>query len=358
MNMKSLLLAVVLCGCTYLNSRAEPLPFDVGNGRCDNSVFYMLDRNNGWARSTNAILKTTDGGNTWQKVLPAEPRESIGAFFYNANTAWAVVGVEDDATNATVFHTTDGGRSWSSAEVWEDTPIVCGFLSFPDKKNGWLMLLPDHTMNSMPGELFRTEDAGKTWRHINSARVLYNPESFTTAEFESEQPFPPCGGQILFKDAKNGWLVGSFTTTTPGYLFVTHDGGAHWQGQTLPLPTSLLRGRMAPVGLPSFSSSKGKDGSLEANFVPENSAMRDLSPITYITHDGGRIWQWGESSQAGRQARTESHQWLGQGKRISQLQFVDKDNGWAVALGNDLSGELLRTKDGGKTWTEVQPKVQ
>ena len=356
--MKSLFLAVILCGCACFSLQAGNLPFDVGYGRCDNSIFYMVDRNEGWARGTNAILKTVDGGNSWQKVLDTKQRQPMGALFYDAKTAWAVVGVIDDATNATVFHTTDGGRSWSSAEVSESGPIMACFVSFPDKKNGWLMLIPDHGMNSMPGELFRTEDAGKTWRHVNSAQVMENPESLTAAEFEKEQPFPLCGGQILFKDTKNGWLVGSFTTTTPGYLFMTHDGGAHWQGQTLPLPTSLHRGRMAPVGLPSFSSSKGKDGSLEANFVPEDSAVRDSSPITYVTHDGGRIWQWGESSQAGRQARTESHQWLEQGKRISQLQFVDKNNGWAVALGNDLSGELLRTKDGGRTWTEVQPTVQ
>lgn len=358
MNKKSIFFAFVLCGCACFNLRAENLPFDVRWGYCDNSIFCMADQNDGWARGTNAILKTTDGGNTWQRALLAESREPIGAFFYDAKTAWAVIGVADDATNATVFHTTDGGRTWSKGEVTETSPILSCFLSFPDRKNGWLMLIPDHGMNSSPGELFRTENAGKTWQHVSSVRLFDNFESLTESDLERVRPYPLCGGQILFRDAKNGWLIGAFTTTTPGYLFATRDGGAHWQGQTLPLPSALQHGRMAPVGLPSFSSSKGKDGTIEANFVPDDSGLRNSSSVTYNTHDGGRIWQWDAPAQAAEKARTESNQLAVQGKRISQLQFVDKNNGWAVALGNDLSGQLLRTKDGGKIWTEVQPKVQ
>jgi len=358
MNIKSTLLAAILCACACLNSRADQLPFDVRWGYCDNSIFYMVDRNDGWARGTNAILKTTDGGNTWHRTLLAEPRQPLGAFFYNAKTAWAVVGVEDDATNATVFHTSNGGRSWTSAELSERSPIMGCYLSFPDKRHGWMMLIPDHGMNSSPGELFRTDDAGKTWRHINTVKLFDNFDQPTDADLERVRPYPLCGGQIVFQDTKNGWLFGSFASTTPGYLFVTRDGGAHWQGQTLPLPTSLQHGRMAPVGLPSFSSSDGKDGTIEANFVPDNSGLRDAAFITYNTHDGGRTWQWGAPAQAPEKARKQSNQLAVQGKRISQLQFVDKNNGWAVALGNDLSGQLLRTKDGGKTWTEVRLKVQ
>jgi len=368
MNIKPLFFAFVFSCFVCPNLPAEQLPldvrdgsrlpFDVRSGSCDNSIFYMVDRNNGWARGTNAILKTTDGGATWGKVLPADPREPIGAFFYDRKTAWAVVGVTDDATNATVFHTTDAGHSWSSAEVRESIPIMSCFLSFPNKNSGWMMLIPDHGMNSMPGELFRTDDAGKTWRHINSVQLFDNFERLTDADLERAQPYLSCGGPILFRDAKNGWLVGAFTTTTPGYLFATHDGGDHWQGQTLPLPPSLRHGRMAPVGLPSFSRANGSAGTIEAEFVPDSAGLMDSSSVTYNTHNGGRTWHRGAASPAAEKARGESNQWLGRVIRITQIQFVDEKHGWAVALGNDLSGKLFRTEDGGKVWIAIQPTVQ
>jgi photosystem II stability/assembly factor-like uncharacterized protein len=347
--------ALVCSACADLF--AQQLPFDTRWGYCDESVFRMVDRQNGWARGANSILKTTDGGHSWQKVLTTGRREPMGAFFHDATTAWAVVGVADDATNATVFRTSDGGHAWSTAEVHEQSPIMYSFLSFSDKSRGWLMLIPDHGMNSSPGELFRTDDAGRSWRQINSVRLFDNFEKLTDLGLERVQPFLLCGGPILFRDATNGWLIGSFTTTTPGYLFVTHDAGVHWQGQTLPSPP-FPHGRMAPMDLPHFSPKNGNNGTIEANFVPDNPNDERLANIVYDTHDGGVTWQLGAVSRAGEKARTQLRQSLKLKNRIAQLEFVDEQHGWAVSLGNNLDAQLFQTTNGGRNWTAFQTKVQ
>ena len=79
MNIKPLFFAFIFSTCASLNLPAEQLPFDLRSGSCDNSIFYMADQNNGWARATNAILQTSDGGTTWKKVLSTESREPMGA---------------------------------------------------------------------------------------------------------------------------------------------------------------------------------------------------------------------------------------------------------------------------------------
>src|SRR5262249_5517933 len=149
----------------------------------------------------------------------------------------------------------------------------------------------------------------------------------------------------------NGWLIGSFTTTTPSYLFVTHDAGAHWQGQTL-RPT-FSHGRAAPAGLPRFFPTYGFNGTIDAEFVPDGPNNGYSTDVTYNTHNGGLTWQFSGPVQPVEVARLRL-KLLARNKRIAQLEFVDKNHSWAVMLGNNLDAQLFQTTDGGQTWTIVQ----
>jgi photosystem II stability/assembly factor-like uncharacterized protein len=401
-------------------------------GHLDISLFHnyigtvhMMDRQNGWAENVttvletnewvfeqNSILRTTNGGASWKAVLWASPEDSVALFAFDKDTAW-VTAVYDESTNVSIFETSDGGQSWGSAELSVAFPVEdCEFsipaldesseqtnlppgavpvydpsFSVPDPKK--LLLIPDHGMNSMPGYLYGVDGNG-TWQLINSTEN--NEEKGGDWEgsapgFSDRHSYLTCGGQILFQDSTNGWLMGQLTTTTRPFLFFTQDGGINWQEQKFVSPTALSNGAIQPCALPRFF---GTNGIVETSFVPNDRDSTNFYKVFYGTHDSGQTWQpttpikldgvssfissetgwiWSpESHNSNSRApvkgllyRTDDggHTWkpisaslenfLTHGESLIQLDFVD-DCGWAIAQDWRNKTQLLKTTDGGETW--------
>ncbi|HTY10069.1 MAG TPA: T9SS type A sorting domain-containing protein [Bacteroidota bacterium] len=121
----------------------------------------MIDANNGIAVGDPVggkwtILRTTDGGATWGRIAtePAQAGEEAGW-----NNAVAVFGTSDIwfGTNASsIYHSTDGGASWSSAQV----PFGnCVSVSFNSAAYG--------VAGSDSNTAVRTTDGGNTWTPIS-----------------------------------------------------------------------------------------------------------------------------------------------------------------------------------------------
>ncbi len=70
----------------------------------------------------------------------------------------------------------------------------------------------------------------------------------------------------------------------------------------------------------------------------------------YRTEDGGVSWK-----PTGTEKGLE--QYLTQGEDIVQLEFVDGEYGWAVAHDGHNLTQLLKTTDGGSSWTELPLKI-
>ncbi len=388
----------------------QPLP------KLEFHFIHMIDRKTGWAENARAVLitnhwryndramlRTTNGGKSWSYVLFADQKDdSMAACFYDAHTAWAVP-TFDGATNVAVFHTMDGGRSWNRVKFTPPSVLLSSFLSFPDAKHGWLMLIPDHGMNSEPGTLYRTEDGAKQWELANSTRWRdgYRDPEGGGPGFANRHPYLICGGSIAFRDASVGWKVGSLTTTTRNFLFITRDGGKHWQLEPLPVPTGIHAGWIQPTGPPKFFPPDRQDGILPARFVLEDGRATNFDTVIYDSDDGGLSWQsatpvkfdgvwsfvsarqgwiWSpqphdtdstapgkgtlyHTNDGGRSWRPvrpakglDKH--LTHGQNIVQLDFVDGQCGWAIARDSHNFTQLLHTADGGKTWGFIQATIQ
>ena len=409
-----------------LDGSGNPIPYrprakenwlifrDTLGGSTDPGYFYyigtihMIDRQNGWAQNVatllstnnrvfeqNAILRTTNGGASWKVVLCASPKHNLASFGYNKNTAW-VTADYDESSNLFVMQTTDGGQSWGSTELTGPYAVQECELSFPAANRGWILMMPDHGMNSMPGFLYCSDEYGGNWQLVNSTASSDNNWKDPDGEepgFADSHHYLICGGSIAFQDMANGWLMGQLTTTTRPFLFFTHDAGTNWQEQIFDLPPSLHDGSIVPQKLPEFF---GRDGIVETQFVPKDRESTNVYDVFYQTRNAGKTWQptapvkyvgaysfisrktgwiWSSEPQntdstaavKGILYRTDDggqkwkpismkkslENYLTRGQRIIQLDFVDDTDGWAVAQDWHNKTQLLKTTDGGETWDEL-----
>ncbi|MCX6328068.1 MAG: hypothetical protein NTZ85_00950 [Bacteroidia bacterium] len=103
------------------------------------------------------MLKTTDGGETWETVpLPYKMADLSSIRFYHSNFGIAI------GTGAKL-KTSNGGQTWSSFASDNMTAVYNIFL------------LNDNVafLSGLKGQLFKTTDAGETWKYIGLKTDYY-----------------------------------------------------------------------------------------------------------------------------------------------------------------------------------------
>lgn len=332
----------------------------------------MIDLTTGWALSEHAVLRTTDGGLQWKNVTPPNTlltRESI-ADFLTASLAWVAIS-QADGTTTQVLRTTDSGRTWQQSMVHA---TFFRQITFIDSQHGWI--ISGWRPAGGPAEavsVFRTSDGGKTWRNVASAL----PAS-------TDLPPPghlPFGGQksgIRFLNTSTGWVTGTVMANDLAWLYVSHDGGSTWYQQSLPLPPGVPSAQLS-LASPTFFSVT--DGILPVIFS-DGVTGRGIATDIYMTHDGGTIWKssrplatvfstidfvdmrhgWVTDGMVLYRTSDGGQHWakLSPGanfKQITNLSFVSSTTGWAVGGQSDASSFLLKTADGGTTWTPISISI-
>ena len=113
-------------------------------------------------------------------------------------------------------------------------------------------------------------------------------------------------------------------------LYTTKDGGQTWQS----------RAPLQFQGIVDFT-----DAYNGWNWQWKASTMKEL----YHTSDGGKTWTGIEPDQ-------NLKHFLDQGLDVTELDFIDDKIGWALLISNDGQLVLLRTTDGGDSWSIVYPR--
>ncbi|HAK77281.1 MAG TPA: oxidoreductase [Runella sp.] len=170
------------------------------------------------------LLKTADGGQTWQRISPSQlPENKAGeAAFAASNSTMVLQGKKNvwigtgGSDHARVFYSTDRGTTWQVT----DTPMAANAssgifgLNFWDAKNGIAVGGNYKADKDASDNVIVTHDGGQTWQKAT--------------------PTQPAGLKEAVRKLKNGYLV----AVGPAGTSLSKDNGQTWQALT-----------NAPVGL-------------------------------------------------------------------------------------------------------------
>jgi photosystem II stability/assembly factor-like uncharacterized protein len=333
----------------------------------------FLDPYNGWglaADGSGMVLRSVDGGRTWFNATPPGSLAigySSTLSVLDAVHAWLLLPNQDFYTG-TLYRTADGGQTWNSDPV----PFGGRSLQFLDASTGRILADRGAGAGSQAVELYQTSDGGVSW-----VSVFHNDP--TQAGSSDSLPLSGDKTGMTFVDARTGWVTGSIPMDGNVYLYVTHDGGATWSQQAVPLPPGY-ESYQYMTNAPIFFGSYG----LLPLYVYPTGGNAELT--FYVSTDGGASWS-GDPRDANRvitpgsfsfSDASNGHSWDGgpnlyvtaDGTRtwgglgtsldlsgsLAQLDFTDASTGWALTGPDSAShSQLYHTTDGGFTWTALLP---
>jgi photosystem II stability/assembly factor-like uncharacterized protein len=275
----------------------------------------FLDSLTGFVSGITDLLKTTDGGKTWEEkimveflgnainefqILPdgfgfimrAQDIYQISTDFgetwtdypvpskhmysklvvLDNNRIWAM-----DIISKIIIFTKDGGNSWDSLK-FDNYSHIPYFSNFSILNNDTFLI------STTLDIILRTTDGGNNWSEVKSG-LDSNLDAF------------------FFLDDSNGWLVGA-----KGAIYKTTDAGNTWYKINPPATDAI-------ASIYFFDKNEG--------FV---STMKKGSGYTYTgdlyyTNDGGASWQF--------QHHTANY-------FVSSFSFLNKNLGWASIFGTNI----------------------
>jgi len=324
----------------------------------------MLDTRNGWALTASSILKTTDGGLHWKDVTPANAgiNQDARGQFLNTQDAWIAIGPANqrEGPGITVLRTTDGGRSWQRSLINDPLVAYVDVPHFIDVQQGWLEMSSTPGAGSAGSDIWHSNDGGQTWSKLSSNKSSSGLNlGYVTG--------------ISFRDAQLGIATGNLgaggDNTVPS-VALTHNGGQTWQTTSLP---HLLGGYVNLMNTSQPPVFFGNVVVLPVTITEQNGPVL----VLYRSNDGGVIWSqtstapiqaedtyvvdpshaWATDMQSGKLYSTSDggNHWSftsNTAYHLNALSFTDAHNGWGVT-----SNQLLQTTDGGTTWQQIHATI-
>jgi photosystem II stability/assembly factor-like uncharacterized protein len=325
----------------------------------------MLSESDGWALGEHAVLRTSDGGLTWQKVGPADLSDlgyAASAFFLSGQTAWVAVSHPNDPQQGSLYRTIDGGQTWNSASL----DFGLGRLYFLDDQQGWALADLGAGAGSNAVAIYQTTDGGSSWQ-----RTYTNDP--TDPEAGDSLPLGGIKNGFAAIDMQTAWVSGVIYRDDSIYLYVTHDGGRSWSQPAVSLPGNVTGAQVMASGPEFFDA---KNGVL---FVSVGGASINL--YVYSTHDGGQSWTPSQDYVSGGGkadffSPTAGVIWgFGQfnftddagdswkiitsgvdfGENFAGMDFIDAQTGWVITADATDHRSLYKTSDSGRTWNLLIP---
>ena len=329
------------------------------------TAIYFLDPQTGYLGNTvGGLLKTTNGGETWQEIASMKWTWHKDIKFINSQLGWLVsTGLYD--YYGIIRKTTDGGLTWAI----QDSQLHTSYneIEVLDSLNAMVV--------GNGGRILYTTDGGNFWYSSGTnddgdyfditlqgtkkwisggkngyPRLMTSTESGFNWEMQSSELTYNNINGISFSDSLNGWFIGE-----NGTLFHTIDGGKNWY------PKNLYSISFISIGTPTtediylggnngeFIKSTNNGTTWKVSYISNQVSEAKLQFFSknygycfapyqhelYKTTDAGESWSNNITT----------------GYYLSNSFFADSANGWAVSLsGDQYSNQLIHTTDGGETW--------
>jgi photosystem II stability/assembly factor-like uncharacterized protein len=306
-----------------VNLQWSPTNAPIASSRTDD--IWFIDPLVGWAVNSNGqILKTTDGGETWEKqfqtpLVNNRPIYLRSVGFTTPLNGWVGTVSEEQR----LYHTTDGGETWTVVEnLPENAPVkICG-LSVVNESVIYASGTNDP--KDRPPRMMKTIDGGATW-------TAWEMGEHATILIDN-----------YFINESCGWVVGGkadrdITQPTrddliPVVLY-TEDGGKTWVNRVADISASF------PLG----------EWGWKIFFLNENIGFISLENFTkgaiLKTTDGGKTWKRLQINDSQENVNLEG------------VGFVDENLGWVGGWGFDFpqspTGFSSQTNDGGQNWEDA-----
>jgi len=240
------------------------------------------------------VIRTTDGGETWQYVL----NQGFPYYYYGCcaidEDHVIVSGFQNQSGEGIIRWSNDGGDTWEDVIALPGPAAIkwLAHVEFIDANNGIVEA-------AWAGGVHRTTTGGHAaadWTYTEPSGSWFS-------------------GTFTFLDDLRLWLAGIDVVYSP-------DGGVNWS--SLPNASPIFDGPIAI--LPS-----------EAGFIGGGTISPTVSGWVYGTTDGGNSWT--------------PQPILETAYPVRGLMLLDDDRGWAVG-GNIYTnvGGIWGTEDGGDTW--------
>ncbi len=147
--------------------------------------------------TTRGIYRTTDGGKNWEKILYANQDAGAVELVMDANnprvlyaSTWQIrrtpYSLESGGPGSAIWKTTDGGDHWVNLSKHEGLPKglwgISGVTVSPVNSNRvWALI------ENKDGGVYRSDDAGETWKKVNTERKLRQRAWYYTKIFADTQ---------------------------------------------------------------------------------------------------------------------------------------------------------------------------
>ncbi|NUM69683.1 MAG: T9SS type A sorting domain-containing protein [Ignavibacteriaceae bacterium] len=187
-----------------------------------------------------ALVKTTDGGATWNSLLQSS--QLVDFWFVNEAIGWYIT------SSGKVYKTLDSGSTWGEQNATGS--VFFSDITFADENNGWMVAWYSNS-------IYRTTNGGLLWNKITIPAL-------TNADING----------LKFFDTMHGYLVGK--SGSNGFIMKTNDGGVTWTSIT---PSGVSVGQL-------YGNQFAVKGNSEVYFY--SGPLRRL----YRTGDGGASWQY------------------------------------------------------------------
>jgi photosystem II stability/assembly factor-like uncharacterized protein len=221
-----------------------------------------------WASGSGAaVLRTTDGGATWQKLsITTEALDFRDIDAIDAQTAYALSIGNGPASR--IYKTTDAGATWALQFRNDDQKAFLDAMSFWDANHGLVF------GDSVDGQFYvlTTADGGGTWKRVSTATL---PPALA-----NEGAFAASGTNIAVFGKTHAWI--GTGAAAKARVLRTGDGGHTWQVADTPLAAG------PSSGIFSIAFRDAKHGVVVGgDYKKEQEAVDNLA----MTSDGGATWK-------------------------------------------------------------------